>query len=428
MKKSVLITILMTAFVSIFQVFETKAAPGDYDSTFGIGGVSEHQVSESTHLSRLALQKDGKILVAGYQLTSQTYRLILRRHSADGSLDTSFGNQGEAVEQVSPNNYRYIQSWLVSEIAVQPDGKILIGGDRRTNNHAFLGLSVWRFSENGFLDKTFDGDGRKDIVTSTVDPTARVQTIKMTKSVVSGATVTKILALCTFDYPNEAYAIAKTSAIYRLTTNGGTDTNFGIGGKVGFKGEFKHAAAYKPAVSITGDVIYVAGADHTKTPTIWRLTDNGAADANFADAGKFVANIGANSVRKFRRVIVQPDDKLLVTGDDLNWFSGPFQTYILRLSANGTPDSQFGNTILPNTNISGTYNGGYQFDMGLQTDGKIISGFHINRYLLDGTPDTSFDLAYALNSPFILQRDNKLVALEDFSDSQIYVLRRTLPN
>lgn len=426
MKKSVLITILVTAFVFTSQVFETKAAPGDYDPSFGIGGVSEHPISEEARMYRIALQRDGKILVAGFKPHGQTYLLILRRHNADGSLDTSFGYQGEALEQLTPNTYRYVQS-TASEIAIQSDGRILIGGGRYADNGGFLGLAVWRFTSAGLLDKTFDGDGRQDVSTSTSNPNAYVDKVILTKSAVLGAETTKILALCVFG--SGSYPFQYRSQIFRLNINGGFDTGFGIGGKISLGGKFNDIEVYKPALSTTGDSIYVAGADETATPTLWRLNANGSPDANFAASGKLVLNIGQLVSRHLKKVVVQPDGKILISGRNSNNFTA-YNTYLLRLRPDGTPDPQFGFDILPNTNITGVYDSGDPGDLGIQSDGKIIASRHssFTRFLPDGTGDSSFYLPYGYLTSFVIQRDDKLVSLFKESFEGNYKLRRTLPN
>lgn len=407
------------------QAFQAKAAPGDYDPNFGIGGISEHTVLEGLSVKRIALQSDGKILVALSKRDGQKYLLILRRHNADGSLDISFGNQGEAVEFISPGVYNYVQSSKPSEIAVQSDGKILIGGRRHANNGGFLGLSVWRFTSTGFLDPTFDGDGRKDVSTSTSNLNADVDKVILTKSGVFGAETTKILALCVFR--SGPYPTQYRTQIFRLNINGGFDTGFGIGGKITLGGEFNDIAIYKSALSITGDSIYAAGADETATPTLWRLNANGSPDANFAASGKLVLDIGQLGSRFLKKVLVQPDGKILISGRNSDNFTS-YNTYLLRLRPDGTPDPQFGFDILPDTNISGVYDSGYPSDLGIQSDGKIIASNNLSfaRYLPDGTGDSSFHLPYVYPSYFVIQRDNKLVSVADTDEG--YRLRRTLPN
>ena len=93
--------LVAVAFMLTLQSFETKAAPGGYDPSFGTGGAVEFQMTNDFFINRTEVQKDGKILVAGYRKTGQTRQLVLRRHNRNGSLDTAFGFNGEAVEQVT---------------------------------------------------------------------------------------------------------------------------------------------------------------------------------------------------------------------------------------------------------------------------------------------------------------------------------------
>lgn len=381
MKKSVLITILVTAFIFTSQVFETKAAPGDYDPSFGIGGISEHQ-DMVLFSHQIAMQNDGKILVAGYEPNNNPNPLILRRHNADGSRDMTFGYQGEAVQKISPTDYRYIYAIGVSEIAVQPDGKILVGGSRY-NSNGFLGLSVWRFTSAGFLDTTFDTDGRKDIYTPINGEEATlIQTLKITKSKVLGVDKIQILAGYPI-YEASNFGIADRSIISRLNLDGSLDTNFGNGGNIKLDGEVYDTATHKSTFSITGNSIYAAGRNKYGTPTVWRFTQNGLLDANFADSGKFAVNVGEFTTRFFTNLLVQPDGKILVSGI---------------------------------TSIA------------QQSDGKFIVGSPTKRYFRDGTVDESYVVDNIHH--FTIQKDNKLVQIRGYLDTggqRGYTISRHLP-
>src|SRR5438132_12468202 len=85
----------------------TKLRPGSLDPTFGINGTLV--VGQMTYARAIALQPDGKIVVAGWGGLTRFY--------PDGSVDPSFGNAGVVLTNVS-----------AEAVAVQPDGKIVIGG------------------------------------------------------------------------------------------------------------------------------------------------------------------------------------------------------------------------------------------------------------------------------------------------------------
>ncbi len=125
---------------------------GTIDTTFGGGdGMVRSKDDESINLylraAGMALQSDGKILIAGHNLYSSE-RIF--RLNTDGTFDSSFGING--VLDIPKPNFEFIY-----HIAVQSDNKIVVAGkSRRVINgimtpHVF----VWRFSKNGTLDTSF---------------------------------------------------------------------------------------------------------------------------------------------------------------------------------------------------------------------------------------------------------------------------------
>jgi serralysin len=96
----------------------------------------------------LALQTDGKILVAGTSNNS----FALARYNNDGSLDISFSGDGTLTTAISPY-FTQVQS-----IALQADGKILVAGNSRVirNNDDF---ALVRYNSDGSMDTSFSGDG-----------------------------------------------------------------------------------------------------------------------------------------------------------------------------------------------------------------------------------------------------------------------------
>lgn len=129
---------------------------GSRDGTFGSNGKVFLPVAESSFPSdptALALQRDGKIVVGGIRtdLTQQTVRQIVRlaRLLSDGSVDTSFGQDGVVDVEFAGH------SAVFASLAIQSDGKIVVG--------AALGLdssfALARYFPNGTLDPSFGNAG-----------------------------------------------------------------------------------------------------------------------------------------------------------------------------------------------------------------------------------------------------------------------------
>ena len=105
---------------------------GSFDSTFGLGGIVTVNVAnsyDSYSIQDVTIASDGKILVTGLADTngvSESF-FVMRLNSADGSLDTGFGAGGLAV---TPGIYAF----GTVGIALEPDGSIVVAGSQRTGS------------------------------------------------------------------------------------------------------------------------------------------------------------------------------------------------------------------------------------------------------------------------------------------------------
>lgn len=126
---------------------------GSVDTTFGIDGESATDFGYSKDYGQaMIFQPDGKILVAGYSSAFESDDdLAIARFDFDGHLDTTFGTNGKVTRDVSG-----FDDELLS-IALQADGKILAAG--RTNSGAQLDFALIRYNANGSVDNTFNDSG-----------------------------------------------------------------------------------------------------------------------------------------------------------------------------------------------------------------------------------------------------------------------------
>lgn len=133
---------------------------GSLDSSFGSGGKVTTDVAGNSDVAfAVAIQPDGKIVVTGMALNIYP-DIVVVRYNSDGSLDTGFDGDGIVLTNVYAidttdfsDNSHY--GWTM---AIQPDGKILVGGYSSDENmdHDF---TVLRYNINGSLDSSFDADG-----------------------------------------------------------------------------------------------------------------------------------------------------------------------------------------------------------------------------------------------------------------------------
>ena len=133
---------------------------GSLDASFdGDGKVIVPVGTSSTDVCKsVALQSDGKIVLAGYSIgVSGENGFSLVRLNTNGSLDTSFDDDGKVIVPVgtSSNDVGY-------SVAMQSDGKLVLAG-YSTGTSGNLDFSLIRLHSNGSMDTSFDYDGKVSI-------------------------------------------------------------------------------------------------------------------------------------------------------------------------------------------------------------------------------------------------------------------------
>jgi uncharacterized delta-60 repeat protein len=133
---------------------------GSLDTSFGDAGTATVSISgaEAASWVRLAVDTGGRIVAVGYYCVRTAsgaldYYPLAVRYTADGQLDPTFANGGI-----------YRQDWLgdghqMQDVAVRPDGRVLITGWRGTGVYNTMSLVVWRLLDNGDLDSSFGMNG-----------------------------------------------------------------------------------------------------------------------------------------------------------------------------------------------------------------------------------------------------------------------------
>jgi uncharacterized delta-60 repeat protein len=134
---------------------------GRLDPGFGTGGIVRQGFALPVSVGGVAIQPDGKILLAGQASHGGAGGLsaAVMRFLPDGSVDHGFGSEGMAL--VDPNDSRrsVTVAWF-SHLAVQPDGRIVAAGGMPARDvHDHADVVVARLLPGGEPDPSFDGDG-----------------------------------------------------------------------------------------------------------------------------------------------------------------------------------------------------------------------------------------------------------------------------
>jgi uncharacterized delta-60 repeat protein len=361
-----------------------KSVPGDLDETFGTKGMSLYddpfQGTTSNEEGRgVAIQQDGKIVVAGYSHSSAPVlaSALVLRFDASGVLDNTFGTNGVVTFDAATG---VIDGYGVS---IQADGKIIVVGDSGAPNPNVI---LARLNTDGTLDITFGTGGVAafDVNNSDYGYAVAVQTDG--KIVVVGQTSTA----------TERYAL-----VLRCNSDGTLDGAFGVNGIVTYDSPGWDVA--NGVAMQSDDKIVVTGSTSLPYPStsltdvlVFRLNGDGTLDNAF----------GANGVATFDLIydegmsaMIQPDGKIVIAGGVWSFSSSHNAVLVLRYKNDGTLDDSFG------TGGVVTYNpddADYLFGKGaaLQPDGKIIVvgyiwdsagiNFLVLRYNTNGTLDTTF--------------------------------------
>jgi len=124
---------------------------GSFDSTFNSGGKLAINTARIGY--GLALQPDGKLLLAGSTMGFPGSFALVRLNT-DGSYDSSFGNGGAVTASITQSTSGVGDREMA--LALHPDGRIYVAGIAGSINHDF---GVARFTSAGVLDSSFAGTG-----------------------------------------------------------------------------------------------------------------------------------------------------------------------------------------------------------------------------------------------------------------------------
>ena len=236
-------------------------ADGSLDGSFGSGGVVSTSVGTNyAYASAVALQSDGKIVVAGYANDSSgNQRFALVRYNSDGSLDTSFGSHGQVMLNFG-GSYDIAQA-----VTIQSDGKILIAG-YGYNGSTLAELA--RLNTDGSLDSSFGTGG---MVTTNFGNNSG--SLFYAAAVQSDG---KIIA---------AGQNGSQIALARYTSNGSLDSSFGSGGAVVTS---VAGSNYPRSVAVQSDGKIVVGAENYTSNgsfEVVRFNSDGSLDTSFGSGG-----------------------------------------------------------------------------------------------------------------------------------------------
>lgn len=294
---------------------------GTLDSSFGTNGLLQPQFDgiKYSYCYSLKLQRDGKIVMTG---NVNGTNALTARFLANGQFDNDFAGKGYTI---------LTSAYIAFDIALQPDGKILIGGQGLGINNFMLA----RYLSNGTLDAGFGNAGI--VLNDLSDKSEFISSIALLPN-------GKILAAGRYDYNSQYQNYFKT-AVIKYNANGSMDNSFGTNAIANL--QFDDASADPKKIMLQPDGKILIAGDYTDVysfhkPSLTRFTANGKIDNSFGNNGSIVTTQFGDSLN-CRSAALQPDGKIIIGG---------YQMVLLDTSVIYYTDSFFvmryeTNTILP---------------------------------------------------------------------------------
>jgi uncharacterized delta-60 repeat protein len=344
---------------------------GSLDTTFdGDGKLTTDFGASGEQAFAVAIQSNGKIVAAGGTLPGSDYDFALARYNTDGSLDTTFDGDGKLATDFSG---AYDYAWAV---AIQSNGRIVAAGSSTVGTDQNFALA--RYNTNGSLDGTFDGDGKLTTDFGSLEEVAYGVAIQADGRIVAAG--------------RSGNGFSGDFALARYYTNGSLDTTFDTDGKVTtpFSGEDQARAV---AIQPNGKIVTAgltdsgAGADFA----LARYYTNGSLDISFDGDGKVITPIAIYDAAY--AVAIQSDGKIVAAGGSADVDQYDFALARYNSAAPYRPDAQIRGGLASSyigRNIYNLGGGGQtfgrrvrpgfsdQFNVRMQNDGNTIDSFFVH--------------------------------------------------
>lgn len=376
----------------VVQRLAVDGATSDFATFLGTpGSVSEFARS-------VALQPDGKILIAVDDSGASGNNFTLYRLDALGNPDPGFGTGGKLLVPISGTSTAFVRP---ARVLVQPDGRIVVVGtaiaDASTSSNTIVVAK--RLLANGSPDSGFGTAGQQVIgrfsAVQGLPPREFAYGAKLTtagKIVIFGATNSRLSA-------PPVHSIAEI-ALARLNANGTLDSTFGDGGVVVFDTGLDSSAAYD--VALRGDGSFYVLTAAGGTTAIMRFLVDGTLDLGYGGLGLtsvYGAELGQYRSTSALSLALDGSGRVLVGG----WLatSSGLYSMIARVLPSGALDSSFGSgtygpgLFATRADVSGQYYDEQGLTIALQGGKAVLLG----RTVYSNVPSPSYyGIVYRLGS------------------------------
>jgi|GEM_PF-5102751 len=418
--------LLLVALVVTAPLFalpaNASANAGELDPSFGEGGIAIAKVYKGFPQD-LAIDRHGRIVVAGFSVSFPRSLPEVARFQPDGSVDRSFGSDGVLAAHWCKDPRGFISSAAsISGVAVDSADRIVLVGRATvsppTVSPRVAEMCVVRLLSNGEPDPSFGQDGTLTLTGAgeatgvAIDHQGRIlisgsdglTAIRLTDSGALDPTFGEGgIASLHLGQESEARSIAVDSsgrvvlagttttaggsqvAAARFDADGRPDPSFaGIGYEtLGPSGPPRRNVATGVVLDRLGRLVLsvTEGAEGNETALAGRLLPNGALDASFGDRGRVL--LSPLGVAVANGIAVDQAGRVLVSGSVGGSFAG--QAFLARLGSDGALDASFGSGGVQSVPLEG----GFAIEVD-SADRYLVAGstyyFAVARYLPEGAP------------------------------------------
>lgn len=296
---------------------------GSRDTSFNQGGIGFQNVAPGA-VRGIAVQPDNKIIIAGrFDVINNVGRYRIARLNVDGSLDNSF-----QISTTGTNSF--IQIGEIYNVALQPDGKIIVSGVFDYRFNGATKSSLVRLNADGSIDPTFNIFGVIPNSAGATDSGSNKVVVRADGRIWVGTT---------------RQTITQSTVPLRLNSDGSRDDSFNSV----FRAEANYISIFDFAVQPDGKIViggkYHVSGQGINRSFVARLNADGSADSSFQTLEE--------NVKTVRSLALLPNGKFLV-GQTINpIFPATYEPgEVVRLNADGSPDATFNSGAGANARIN----------------------------------------------------------------------------
>ena len=273
-------------------------ATGAPDPGFGGGGFVQTDLGGVDQAYAVALQPDGRIVVAGR--TNDALAVV--RYRADGTLDPAFGTGGRTTTTFGPGS-----ASEASSVGILSNGRIVVGGRTGPVATDDVSMLLARYTSGGALDTTFGSGGRVSQASSRMAVVDALVVQPGDRVVVAGTA---------------GDDVAQVPRLARYLADGSLDTTFGNGGSTSApRGD--SSTADDLAVDPSGRLLTVGSTSYASAGsepgpfsfvTVSRFSANGVIESAFGCAGSTQVELAAEVGGRGTGIAVAPDGRIVLGG------------------------------------------------------------------------------------------------------------------